>query len=71
MTLKFNAPVVLTFSLICVAVYLLDTFSGHNVLPYFTVQHQIQWSNPFSVLTLFTHVLGHVSLDHLMGNLTF
>ncbi|MCB9308764.1 MAG: rhomboid family intramembrane serine protease [Lewinellaceae bacterium] len=71
MTLKFNAPVVLSFSLICVAVYVLDTFSGHNVLPYFTVQPQIQWSNPFSVFTLFTHVLGHVSLDHLMGNLTF
>jgi membrane associated rhomboid family serine protease len=29
------------------------------------------WTNPLSVMTLFTHVLGHASLEHLIGNLTF
>lgn len=71
MRLKFNAPVTLTFSLICVAVYVFDTISGGQILPYFTVSPNIQWANPLSVLTLVTHVFGHVSLEHLMGNLTF
>ncbi len=37
---------------------------------YFTLG-SVSLSNPVSVLTLFTHVLGHVSWEHLIGNLTF
>ncbi|MEZ4909834.1 MAG: rhomboid family intramembrane serine protease [Saprospiraceae bacterium] len=71
MRLKFNAPVTLSFSLICVTVYVFDTIFMQQVLPYFTVHPTIQWTNPFSLLTLITHVFGHVSLEHLIGNLTF
>jgi membrane associated rhomboid family serine protease len=31
----------------------------------------VSLSNPLSILTLFTHVLGHASMEHLIGNLTF
>jgi membrane associated rhomboid family serine protease len=70
MKLKFNSPVVLGFSLICVVVFVLDKILAGQLMPYFTLGY-VDFSRPFSILTLFTHVLGHASLDHLIGNLTF
>ncbi len=70
MKLKFNSPVILTFSLICVAVFFLDKVMVGTLMPYFTLGH-VSTSNPISLLTLFTHVLGHGSIEHLIGNLTF
>lgn len=70
MKLKFNSPVILTFSLICVAVFFLDKVMVGTLMPYFTLGH-VSMSNPISLLTLFTHVLGHGSIEHLLGNLTF
>jgi membrane associated rhomboid family serine protease len=70
MKLKFNAPVVLGFSLICVLVFVLDKILAGQLMPYFTLGN-VDLGHPLSVLTLFTHVLGHASLDHLIGNLTF
>jgi membrane associated rhomboid family serine protease len=70
MKLKFNSPVVLGFSLICVVVFVLDKLMAGQLMPSFTLGY-IDFSRPLSVLTLFTHVLGHASLDHLIGNLTF
>ena len=70
MKLKFNSPVVLWFSLICVAVFILDKIMAGHLMPYFTLGY-VSLDQPLSVLTLFTHVLGHANLDHLIGNLTF
>lgn len=70
MKLKFNSPVVLTFSLICVAVFFLNKMMIGSLMPYFVLGH-ISLSNPVSLITLFTHVIGHASLEHLIGNLTF
>src|SRR5688572_988724 len=70
MKLKFNSPVVLAFSLICVAVFLLDKILLGQLIPYFALGH-VSISNPVSLVTLFTHVIGHASLEHLIGNLTF
>lgn len=41
-----------------------------QLMPFFTLGH-VSVSNPVTVLTLFTHVLGHASWEHLIGNLTF
>ena len=70
MKLKFNSPVVLGFSLICVAVFFLDKIVLGQLIPYFALGH-VSFSNPVSLITLFTHVIGHASLEHLIGNLTF
>jgi membrane associated rhomboid family serine protease len=70
MKLKFNSPVILGFSLISVAVFALDKLMAGMLMQYFTLGH-VSLANPVSILTLFTHVLGHASLEHLMGNLTF
>jgi membrane associated rhomboid family serine protease len=70
MKLKFNAPVVLSFSLICVAVFVLDKIMLGQLIPYFALGH-VSLANPLSLITLVTHVIGHASLEHLIGNLTF
>jgi membrane associated rhomboid family serine protease len=69
--LKWNAPVVLTFALLCTGIYIANILMLGQLMPFFTVYPNIVWTNPFSVLTLVTHTLGHASLEHLMGNLTF
>lgn len=38
---------------------------------YFIVGNSVQWTNPVSISTLFSHVIGHGSMDHLLGNMTF
>lgn len=70
MKLKFNSPVILGFSLICVAVFVLDKALAGNLMPFFMLG-QISLSSPVSILTLFTHVIGHANIEHLIGNLTF
>ncbi len=69
--IKFNSPVILTFALICTVVYFLNVFLAGNLNALFSVGPDIQWSNPLSIITLITHTIGHGSLDHLLGNLTF
>ena len=70
MRISYNSPVILTFALICTAIFFLDSFTGGNVMPYFTVGTSVS-AHPLSIATLFSHVIGHGSMDHLLGNLTF
>jgi membrane associated rhomboid family serine protease len=49
----------------------MDKTTMGSLTPLVSVRPDIQWTNPLSILTLFTHCLGHVSLEHLMGNMTF
>lgn len=71
LSIKLNSPVILGLTFVCVAVYFLDRLTMGHIMPFFTVMPNIDWTNPFSILTLVTHVMGHGSVDHLMGNLTF
>jgi membrane associated rhomboid family serine protease len=69
--IKYNSPVVLTFALICTAVFFIDGSLAGGIMPYFTVGTSINWSNPVSIFSLVSHVIGHASIEHLLGNLTF
>lgn len=42
-----------------------------RLMPFFTIYPSVNWANPFSIITLVTHVFGHASLEHLIGNMTF
>lgn len=70
MKLKFNSPVILGFSLVCVAVFVLDKLMAGALMPFFTLGN-VNASSGLSILTLFTHVIGHANIEHLLGNLTF
>ena len=73
MRLKYNAPVVLTFTFISTAVWILSL----TVFPFLTRewfmvpgQGYFSPSRINSWITLFTHVLGHSNWDHLLSNFT-
>ncbi len=71
MSIKYNSPVILTFALICTAVFFLDKFMAGTLMGYFAVGNSVDLTNPLSIFSLFSHVLGHSSMDHLLGNMTF
>lgn len=65
----YNSPVVLTFAIVC-AVTLLANYLTHgasNALLFITRRGAV--TNPLTWLRLFTHVLGHASLEHYAGNM--
>lgn len=66
---EYNSPVVLTFSIISVLIFVLDA-----VLPINLIATLFSYSGSFSIIgiiQLFLWPLGHGSLEHLIGNLTF
>lgn len=70
MRIRYNAPVTLSFSLLAVAVLIIDMVSpGEFQLRLFSVGPAMNWGSFTDYLRLFTHVLGHASVEHLLGNL--
>ena len=70
MRIKYNSPVILTFSLLAMAVYgLTRVIPSLQVL--FALSPGFSAFSPISWLTLFTYTLGHAGAAHLAGNLAF
>ncbi|MDR3240347.1 MAG: rhomboid family intramembrane serine protease [Clostridiales bacterium] len=66
--IQYNAPVILTytlFSLVILGISFL-TNGGSNRL-FFSV-YRASFTNPLTYVRLFTHVAGHVDLNHFCGN---
>ena len=67
--ITYNAPVVLTFSLLSLAVLLLgNTTAGAFTAKFFTLRFTA-FDDPLLYLRLFTHVLGHADWAHYSGNM--
>ena len=73
MRIKYNAPVVLTFAFISLAVLVLSlTIYPSLTRELFMVRGRGSFSprQIRSWVTLFTHVIGHVNWEHLFSNFT-
>ena len=65
MRIRYNSPVILSFTLISVLVWAL------GLKDFFTVNAYIDdWANPLNYFQLVSHIAGHQDLGHLMGNFT-
>ena len=71
LSIKFNSPVILSYALICVFVYYFDKLFGFSVMSSFTFLNDTNFANPLNIFRLVSHIAGHISTEHLMGNLTF
>lgn len=71
MKISFNSKVILTFSALCVAVKIVDSFIPGFTKNFFTVRATMSFTNPLDYFRLVSHVIGHVSWDHLFWNLLF
>lgn len=69
--IKYNAPVVLTFALICLIVTIFDWISGGFTTTLLFSTYWTSFLDPFLYVRLFTHVLGHSGWEHFAGNVTY
>lgn len=69
--LTFNSPVILTFSLICLAALVVDmlTKGGSNRLLFICYGHA-NLLDPLTYFRMFSYVFGHASFSHFAGNIT-
>ena len=71
MKIRYNAPVTLTFALISAFLLLADQLLRLNIIPALFIvpgRGGFSASDPLSYIRLFTHIAGHVSWPHLLGN---
>ena len=71
MKIRYNAPVVLNYTLVAVLVLFINPILGGDLIPawfvvpgrgYFDTRSIISYVRPFS------HIAGHISWEHLLGN---
>ena len=70
MKIRYNSPVILTFSLAAILVYLV-TMAVPGLQTLFVLAPGFSALSPASWLTLFSYTLGHAGAAHLAGNLAF
>ncbi len=72
MRIRYNAPVTLTYAIVCTVVLAVDMMSGRALTPtFFSIGPSLDTGNPLEWLRLITHVIGHVDWTHLMSNFAF
>jgi len=67
----FNSPIVLAFGLVCVVALILGFTTGGKSTQTFFMTYRAPLSSPLTWLRLFTHVCGHASWEHLLGNMSY
>jgi len=70
MKITFNSPLILSFSFLCLVVYILTGYFGMFTST-FILTPNFDSGSILSYFKLFSHTLGHESIDHLIGNLSF
>ena len=69
--IDYNAPFVLTFTLACSAIFVLDHLvQGWLIFNFFSISRAFSFLDPISYLTLVSHVFGHATPEHLILNLS-
>lgn len=77
--IRYNSPVVLTFSLICIAVHFVDLIFSVGSSPnelgpitssFFMLPGNFSWLNPMNYIRLLSYTMGHVNQAHIMGNMS-
>ena len=69
--ITFNAPVVLTFVMICFIATLLGVLTGGRITQSFFMTYHSSLKNPMTYLRFFTHVFGHDGWSHFIGNASY
>lgn len=59
MRLKYNAPVILTYTLLSTVVLIIQQYTPVNIMQFFTVYPEVNLTDPVWYLRLFSHAVGH------------
>ena len=68
MKLEYNAPVILTFTLVATAVMVVDSVFGGVTTSLFAFRGVFDFTAPLDYFRLFSYTMGHANWPHLMGN---
>ena len=69
MKISYNAPVTLTFALLCLLALALNGLTGGWTTSHLFSVYRCSLADPLAFVRFFGHVLGHANLSHLVGNL--
>jgi rhomboid protease GluP len=67
--LQYNAPVVLTFSLLSLGALILGMLTGGGSTRLLFCVYRAPLTDPLTYVRMFTHVLGHANYTHFIGNI--
>lgn len=67
-----NSPVIIGFVIICCIVQIINTLTGgRSTTMFFSCNFSSSWKNPLTWLTYVTFGFGHISWEHLFGNMCY
>ncbi len=69
--ITFNSPVILVFVMLCFIATLLGVISNGKITQEIFMTYHSKLTNPLTYLRFITHVLGHASWEHFIGNASF
>jgi len=69
--IRYNSPVVLTYALICTIIYFVNQSMLGALSPFVSLGSNFDAGNSLHYFNLVSYIVGHASLEHLMGNMTF
>ena len=67
---QYNAPVILTMTLVSALVLILNAITGGAANKLLFSVYRTRLLDPLQYLRLFTYVLGHANYSHFIGNFT-
>ena len=67
--IQYNSPVVLTFAILSFLALLLGYVTHGRSTTLFFCVYRSSFTDPFTYVRLFGHVLGHASLEHYANNM--
>ncbi len=68
--ISFNSPVILSYFIICILVFLISSLTGGWLVDNFFSVYRASLMNPLTYFRLIGHVFGHANLSHLFANIT-
>lgn len=69
--ITFNAPVVIGFVAICLIATLLNYITAGKANEWVFMTYHSSLLSPMTYIRLFTHVFGHASMEHFIGNMCY
>lgn len=70
MKIKYNSPVVLTFTILAVGLYFLNLLLVNALDPILILNPSFNPKDPSNYMAIFTYTLGHADIQHLLGNMS-
>jgi membrane associated rhomboid family serine protease len=71
MKIHYNAPVILTFSIVSTLVLILSDMMGDGFRQFFTLMPDMRLGDISTYFRLFSYTLGHQNWQHWIGNASF